>query len=91
MTKTNLLKAYGRGVRSVRLTGVCNGAKHGHLSFVSLESKFGPLDHAWLNNRAIGQMPDLVIGQKVSFIATLQSYKGCTDIRLEDAREIELL
>jgi len=88
--KHSLLKALSRGHNYIRVTGTFRPGKHGHVVFDKCVTPYGTEDHIWANRVAVGQLPPLKDGSRISFIASLQKYKkrdGTTSVRLEDIRE----
>lgn len=81
------------GQRTGRISATYCGSKHGHLIFREGSCQGGQIDHFWINRRAIGQLPDLQNGQRISFFANLQGYRKTTGefaYRIEDVREVKL-
>ncbi len=92
--KPALAKILQRGQESARISGTYTAKRHGHLLFKDIDSPGGEIGHIWVNHRALGQMPQLLCGQRVSFIATLRSYQkksGEHSVRCEDLREVRVL
>jgi hypothetical protein len=57
-------------------------------------SAAGPIDHCWLNRRAMAMMPALAIGCRIRFWADLRRFQkkdGSSSVRLECIREVEEL